>query len=715
MLTPKEFDKEYPDEKLEEELLDRQLASIRDIQYIYGKLYTLATLGDDEYAPYLTPNDATSLLNDENSLIVIRADLSGDTPSIDEEQPVEIRPYKESLIEEVSLCAYSNKGSGVEHSITHKTGGDKDWEDMVGYAEDRLQRWPTENSVKPLIDDHQDGWIINDLIKLGENEQAINLIRDYLKENFTDERRCLVTVRVKTEPNGKYQWPGEIEVLKEGMKRHYESKLVSKGDATDSQGVASDMVTGEMTTTVGTATVPLNHYLGKQLEKFDNFDADEAWRTHSISSKTAIFIGHSKTFIESCSHQEFNGIIYYLPYITGEISGSEAKTLYKILYKTVEEDDLTPIENAYKSIKKSDKDIVETGLRFFLILMNKTEPSIYDIYKQEMEANLYYPSEIKSNHKQILNSWVYGVGEENNTKITRALPTHESWNLLNPRNLMEEITNGRYFIFSMLGDVTRVTASENTNGNNNSSDNPIPNDDRVEAYLNTLTGEKIAVERLLKNYVSKLIDNNGDDFPSMHVSGQFAQLSALAETGLLRANKEHNESITEPPTYTNTNPMSSTTQTDEEQEEETNNENDLTNKQIRKQKLDQFIEDTPALKNTDRLSSFLVGVMVGQVGSYQVIAEDLSNTVIDQYPISTVTKTKIPEIVSKALDRNQIYSRKEDLVSPMYGEVVEYITETVGREDPTEWDISVAQVRMYYSLGVSYGQQNWTTGDNNDE
>ena len=85
---PDEFADRYDDEELLAEFPDRPVTSLRDIQYVYGKLYTLATVGGGEYAPYLTPDQATDLLDEGDSLIVVRVDLSGDEPCLDPDEPV---------------------------------------------------------------------------------------------------------------------------------------------------------------------------------------------------------------------------------------------------------------------------------------------------------------------------------------------------------------------------------------------------------------------------------------------------------------------------------------------------------------------------------------------------------------------------------------------------------------------------------------------------
>ena len=85
MLSPDEFQEKYPAEELEAELPGSPIGSLRDLQYLYGKLDTLATTGGGEYAPYLTPDAAGNLVDTDDSLIVVRIDLSGDEPRLAED------------------------------------------------------------------------------------------------------------------------------------------------------------------------------------------------------------------------------------------------------------------------------------------------------------------------------------------------------------------------------------------------------------------------------------------------------------------------------------------------------------------------------------------------------------------------------------------------------------------------------------------------------
>jgi len=707
MLTPTEFNDRYSDDELEDKLLDRPIATVRDIQYLYGQLYTLGTAGSSKYAQYLTPNDATELFEESNSLLAVKVDLSGDTPQVDPETPVEIREYNETLVDRVALASYPNKGRGIEHSVTHKTGANKTRTDMISYAEGRLQRWPTADGVTDLVDDHEDGWIIEALQSLGKDKQSLRAIGEHIYRNFDDKRRSLVTVRIKLDSDGDYLWPGEIDVIGEGLKRLYESRLISKNEATDAEGEAADMVTDEITTVAGTTPDPLNFYLTRQTEKYPNFDPNESWRVHSVGKETAVAITNAETFINACSYREFNGIIYYLPYVTGEMDANGARILYKLLYRTANTSDLTPIEEAYNQIKESGKQPHETGLRFYVALINKQQASLYDVYRQEMEVTLHHPSEIATAHESILQSWAYTAKSETTQEVSGPLPAHDSWSLLSTHNLLNKIVTGGYFFESMVGDLSKVTAM---GGKDPLDDTAIPNDDRVDTFFATLTGSKVAVETLLKNYIGRLENNPSDQFPTMQAAGQFAQLSALATAGRLVSHSTETELLTIPPDYTNSKMDSGK----EETSSDTNTDEEMTKKQLRKEKLAKFLEETPAFENNERRAAFLVGVLVGQVSVFQRVAENLSQTLLEEYPINSITQRRIKQITTKAIDRNLIYSQRNNYGSVMYEEVVEELLETLTTSNPDTWTISSSDIKFNYALGVSYGQNNQVTEDNTD-
>lgn len=350
MLSPEEFREEYDDEELAAELPDSPVSTLRSIQYLYGKLYTLGTLGGGRFAPYLTPDAAADILDTEDSLIVVRVDLSGDEPTLaeDERGAVWVTRYSDNLIENVGHCKYP-AARGIDHSVTHQAGRNSDPEKLARYAKERLTKWPSDEVVQEVAEGHADGWIIGELATLGNDDEVLGRIEDGVTTALGGESTtALLTVQIKTEPDGKFRWPGEIEGFTEAMRQRKLSKLVTKNKADDSSGVATDLVTGQDTRTVGTAEDPQNYFLGKQLEKFPGLDIEEAWRAHPISEDAAVTIMNAGPFVEACSYRTFGAKVYYLPYFQGRPTPEHARELYDLLYQaSTTDEDMTPVERAY--------------------------------------------------------------------------------------------------------------------------------------------------------------------------------------------------------------------------------------------------------------------------------------------------------------------------------------------------------------------------------
>ena len=72
MLSPDEFQKKYPAEKLEVELPDSPIGSLRDLQYLYGKLYTLATTGGGTLRCARIEQDASRTRRADTAHVTVR-------------------------------------------------------------------------------------------------------------------------------------------------------------------------------------------------------------------------------------------------------------------------------------------------------------------------------------------------------------------------------------------------------------------------------------------------------------------------------------------------------------------------------------------------------------------------------------------------------------------------------------------------------------------
>jgi CRISPR-associated protein Cas8b/Csh1 subtype I-B len=699
MLSPEEFREEYSKSDLAAVLPDSSIGSLRDIQYLYGKLYILGTTGGGEYAPYLTPDAAGDLIDTDDSLIVIRVDLSGDEPVLadDERGSVWVTRYSEDLVRAVGHCYYQNRGAGIDHSITHRSGRSKSPERLGEYAKHRFTRWPTEDAIVSVSETHEDGDILEDLAAIGERSDFVTEIKEEVQRQLGGNRTSLITVQVRTEPGGEYRWPADIDVLMDAMRTQRISKLVTKNQANDSSGAATDLITGRETRTVGTAQDPQNYFLGKQREKFPGLDIEKAWRSHPISEDAAVTVMNAEAFVEACTYRTFGTKVYYLPYVWGQVSPENARELYELLYYIeTEDDEMTPVERAYGERSKLFGD---AELRFYVSAVMPHQTSRYDVFGETLNGRLLYPKALATEHNRLVEQ---SSAFQSETDWTAPLPTHESWDLLaGDDNRLHSVSTGWYFY--------QTFAERDDEDADNDDAEADADDPRIEALVAVLGGDSISVETLLGEYVDRIVseqtDEENDGFPSYSVAGQFAQLCALAtdELDLLTTDDEEKRPITREPTY-------------EEYTMEAPTEILAADGgHPAAQKLESFIEDTPALahdedapRNDQRRGAFLLGALVGEIGSYQEYDQQRSTTLVDQFPVKSITSSRIKKVTQETIGKTLTYTRQEKKSGRSYPgtkaeHIVERLREAILTPDPDEWELDTDDLRFYYALGVTYG------------
>ena len=708
MLSPEAFRETYSPEELEVELPDSPIASLRDLQYLYGKLYTLATTGGGTYASYLTPDAAADVVDTDDSLIVVRVDLSEGDPRLADDGigPVQVTRYTDDLIQKVGHCKYA-AARGIDHSITHQAGKNSDPEKLAGYACERLTKWATDDVVAETADAHEDGWIVDRLAELGQDEEVLQTIEDEVTTKLGGESTtALLTVQVKTDSGGEYRWPGEIDVCQEAMRQRKLSKLVTKNKADDSSGEATDLVSGRPARTVGTSEDPQNYYLGKQRETFPGLDIEEAWRTHPLSENAAVTVMNAETFVEACTYRTFGAKVYYLPYFFGRPTPDDAVLLYDVLYDGATGDDRTMVERTYEEWRETPE--AENRLRFYVTAVMPHQMSRYDVYGESLNGLLHYPTELAIQHAQIVEDT---SAFDSETEWTAPLPRNEHWDLLSANSgHLNAVSTGWYF---------RQTFAERDDAEADADD------PRIQALISVLSGEPIPIELLLEEYVARIIDEERDDeyegFPVFLVASQFAQLCALAshELELLTTTDPGKDPIRREPTY-------------ERHTMPTLEEITITDGGYRAaEKLESFIQDTPALSPggdgaddaaasvaDQRRGAFLLGALVGKVGSYQGYSEGRSTTLIDQYPVKSITRSRIKKVTQETIDKTLTYSRNENRTVTLFEHVVEELRETIVDPDPSEWEIETDDLRFYYALGVTYGMNDhpdWTETETDEE
>ena len=692
MLDPDEFYDEYPPERLEDELPERPISSLRDIQHLYGRLYTLATAGGGDYAAYLTPDQANDLIGAEESLIVVRVDLSGDRPALDADEPVKITQYADDLIQKVAHCKY-NAARGIDHSVTHRSGRNSDPEKLARYACERLTKWATDDVVQDVADEHPDGEVIRGLATVGDEESNLDRIRSAVKAELGGSTTALLTVQVRREAGADYESPGDVPVFNEAMRARKLSKLVSKGQATNSAGQATDLISGERTRTVGTAEDPLNYFLGKQMEKFPGLDPDEAWRSHPISEDGAVTLMNGEEFVDACSYRTFNADVYYFPYFLGRPTPAETYNLYAALHSVTQADDMGPVQTLYDELGDHEANS-EGRLRFYVAAVMKHQMSRFDVYGETLNGRIHYPTDVGEKHEKVAGSWVFDADDDRNEDRTPPMPSYEERALTSPfkheQKMHEMVASGAYLYktFPFTDEDTDATVD----------------DERIDVHVSILAGDPVPRTQLVSAYVERLLDWDGDDVPKLLIASQFAQLCALENADLVTTDAGDTEStLIDGPDYDTMEPEHART-------------DGGTAALDRTEKLESFIEQTDGLDDPERKGAFLLGTLVGQVGTYQQGYHDRSTTVIDQYPIKSMTKTKIKRITQEVIDKDVVYSREmakkgSNINSTMYKEVTNAIVETMAGNDPSGWEISTDDLRFYYALGLTYGMNDRSTNE----
>ncbi len=250
-------------DEIEELLLDRPIASLYDMAYLYGKLHALNTVKeydvpvDDRYVERMTHESRTEYYSQEVGLFSILIDLTGDDPTLGEAGELDERPdddvspfVAESLDREKMLrVGFSRQGSraaGHNMSLAHDVSGlsltrDENKEKCEKYVIQLFDRWAASDSVADVADEHEDGWILDCLQAVGEDDGLLETIESdvvsVIRETFGDEFSGVLSVRLKLTDTDGYVYPGEVEVLNEAMVyRWVEKRMRSYSEADDASG-----------------------------------------------------------------------------------------------------------------------------------------------------------------------------------------------------------------------------------------------------------------------------------------------------------------------------------------------------------------------------------------------------------------------------------------------------------------------------------------------
>jgi CRISPR-associated protein Cas8b/Csh1 subtype I-B len=672
-------------EDIEASIPKRPIASLRDIEVLYGALYTLGRGLTGPYGAYLTPDAAAEQVGNE-ALLTIRVDLRGDSATL-ADPSVELEMFPEQLISAVAHSKFA-AAMGVDHSVTHQSGQTNGPKKHADHAFERLERWPTEDPVAETAANHEDGWLINVLTELSEDEAVETKIRERVTDLIGEEGQLLHTVTVAFDDgdlavteqyreNATWHYPGELEILQEAMAARKTGKFRAKNDADDASGDGTCFVFDTEETVYGVVDDPMKHYLSKQMEKFPAFDADESWRTQGLGRDAAIRAQNAETFLDACTVSAPGTSAFYLPYTPGEIDADTARGLYQLLAQQTDsedrDEDRSPVGATYRELKQQG---LLDRLRFSLVIVNKYQKDRWRVLASTPTADTHLIQDITEAHAAAVDSrWLGDDG---------VFPQRENFPLLNitdPEKLSSKVASVGYLAQTCSGE---------------DNDDPSSDDFRFRATATVASGQHLRVNELLSEYVAELtarFDPDGEyPFPDALLAQQYVQFAALAECELLTP---EDETLTTPPDAMT------------EQQE-------LTTEQSRQETFEQFIKDHPALSDKTREGVFALGALVGRITRYQR-NKNKSMTAVKQYPIDNLTKHNITRIATDVVESNVVYSGEEGYTQTMYGELMQAVADGLESSKPNDWSLSTDDLRFHYAMGIAYGLNDSSTSDYNDE
>lgn len=702
------------------EAIDRFLpripASLYEIAWQYSLYDWYGAVNSDiidwevqpKHLTYLTQRAKSELFGDDDSLIVVYADLSDPSnPSLRADSdggPVEITTYTAEDRFRVGYSRPIRKTNQTAHSITthqdseaYRIAGLEEGWYARGNLQDRFNRWVDSEYADTVREnaDKEDKEILDALSAIGDDEDEMERLASrflQLAGGEGAEFDALLTVAIRMPGEQEFWFPGEIDVLNEVM---YQKKLdrLDNISVDDASSEGTGFLTGEDGRVTGGSPGLFGMFGKKQREHFPDLDdkGNEAWRNRPLDFDTAAAIAAADSIFEDFYRNLGNSRrLYVLPYFASRqsnLSSDDFEWFYESVFERLREadDDFDDgVEEVMRYSTNPDRvngddspfdDVGDTSawdkVRIAAVHFVSGNPD--RVFFDTLDAG-YRPADIEDAHNTIL-----GTGTFEHDGIFAAKPVPSSSPLLGMSlRLHRYVLYGGYF--------NRTT--EPTRSSEEAAETPTAgdiDDYRMQRVRKILTGESLSCQDLLEDYLHKLVQEQRNQFgsdseytpvPVRSIVEQFVQIHALDAANALE-------------TTDSTLRFTTTEMTD--------------HPTTRDERLEQFLDNHAALSEQHHRATFLLGALVGRVTAYQS-REDISSTLVRRYPIDYLTKQTIKEVTKEVLQQDSEYAEAEDGRS--YWTNSRYttrLTDTMLSADPNSWSITDAELQWLYGLGIAYG------------
>lgn len=655
------------DNEIASVMLDRNIASLRDIQYTYGALYQLAFGAGDGIGKYVDIGAVGELVGKPQSLVVADIDLT--RTGADAVTDVTVREFAR---DDVSRTAYvSSSGNFAENSLTVCSSASPDDDKIRKYAKNIFNWWPQDDDVADIItreeysgyDDQRE--VFESLRELSHDGEMIEALGEEIVERHTTGDKFMLTLRLSHPNLDAPQFPGEIELFNEATKQMAKDGYRNINNY-DRYGEGTGYVSGEDGEMVGGFSEPLSLYTTKQNSSGGRVDPENTWTNFPESVDNVIRIQNSSYFVGGQSKYDARADLtfYYLPYYR-RMTPDKARKLFKILTRKTDNHPLVDVNQLN----------MDDDFGVYLLVIDQEQNDLYIGFEREQAID-YDLENLAECHVEEISRW---IDDSDTTDEINFSGTNSDSSILSPNigvsTLLEYICSGWYL--TQTHD-TKKHVSE-----------PDPQNNIIRSQIDLLRG-KIDYDQLLKAYVEYIDTVMWDDDEmgsDLLVKRQFIQLRAL-----YRADK-----LTNLPDYMS-NTMNETTQ---QTRTDSTVQVDELERLNRKEKLEQMIAENEMLQSDETRAAFLMGYLVGRISSYQEYRRNMNRTLQSQYKPTQMNQRKYQQVYSRAGELAETYT---DDGSVYYTDILEMCGEALLNATFE----NAPHHQFAYTLGVTTGRNDNT-------
>lgn len=719
---------EVSDERFEDALLPegRPPSSIADIQYLYGQFVLIGqelrvdhSLTPDQQAA-LTLREAEEFVNSEQTVVYLDLELDADAETLTPTGTT-VSILTRWHLEKTAFSHY-DAGRAVDHSITQRTGKSTKPSTVASSQLEKVtRRWADEDSIAPLAEEHEDGWIISELQSLHAYDE-IDEIAAGLEEQLTDRHYRLISIRFHTgSPQmEKTEWtyPADMDVLLDAMMARREHKWATKNNC-DSAGEATGYVRSDLSnqTVYGMGTDPLSLYTGKKRAWMPRLNRDESAANHPLSDTVTKKLAAASPLLDACS-QPHGLSLYHFPHFVGEQNVEKMRWLYQLLWETYvdrqqheedtedgnDEPTWNTIENFYAACQSGDvPDHLVQSLSVWSVAIQN--------YQADRKRAL---AEVKQGSiPRYIDSAATASDVAADLGNSGIFETYE-WEFASPdTDFLPLLTSPRYFF------ETTVTKTD--------EDDVDANQPGYRFYRQLLADDNISVSELLDAYIEEIDDRyrsnleDGADYPvpSYRLIQQFTQLCVLGRANSLNidipvkvASDEHaksdNSTSSAQPYQIPTaavvgHETAAATIMTQDNDTDTAPSDAKNRAEAEEQAYQAMIEQQPVLSDSPaRRAAFTLGSLITTVSGHQR-GRDVQPLSAKLSP-STISKHNFEEYVTEVIELINRYATADNK-QWRYTAQTSQLTEDLTATPPDEWRLSTSDVQYHIALGMAFGAE----------